>query len=143
VHRLSVAKNDTKTNLQRSPETGCRLIKNRFAAFTLPYRGLQDSLHRATTFSDQTRIPNICHGSNHICLNSQALFLVSGPGNLSGRDDRSQTRFCIGYAFNQLAAKLVSLPLTKWLRGIGKFFATADTPALSNLNKSPDASSLY
>jgi len=75
VHRLSVAKNDTKTNLQRSPETACRLINTVFAVFTLPYSGLQDSLHRATIFSDQARIPNICHGSNHFM--SQLTSLVS------------------------------------------------------------------
>jgi len=65
VHRLSVAKNDTKTNLQRSPATACWLINTVFAVFTSPYRGLQDSLHRATIFSDQARIPRNCHGSNH------------------------------------------------------------------------------
>jgi len=132
VHRLSVAKNDTKTNLQRSPATTCRLIMHRVCSVYFALQRAEGQLAQSHFIQRSNKNTRNCHGSNHFCLNSQALLLVGGPGSLSGRDDRSQTRLIIGPAFSQLAAKLASLPLTKWLRGIGKFFVTAD--ALTKVN---------
>jgi len=122
VHRLSVAKNDTKTNRQRSPATACRLIKNRFCGVYFAVQRAAGQLAQSHNFQRSNKNTRNCHGSNHFCLNSQALLLVSGPGSLLGRGDRSQTRLIIGSAFNQLAAKLCVSTLNEMVARNWKIF---------------------